>query len=46
MKCQLSSSSISYLARHARNVMSDVIWIEDSPSSDVEALHLDSISIQ
>lgn len=33
------------LARHAKNVSHEVIWMEDSPPPAVEALYFDSISI-
>ena len=33
------------LARHAKNGSHDVIWIEESPPTVVQALYLDSISI-
>ena len=33
------------LARHAKNVSHEIIWMEDSPPLAAEALYLDSISI-
>ena len=33
------------LARHAKNGSHDIIWIEESPPTVVQALYLDSISI-
>lgn len=33
------------LARHAKNVTHELIWIEDSPPPAIEALFLDSTSI-
>ena len=41
-----SANTIAHLlARHAKNVTHDVIWLEDSPPPVVQALYLDSISI-
>lgn len=34
------------LARHAKNESYDIIWMEESPPPIVQALYLDSISIQ
>ena len=33
------------LARFARHLSEDIVWLEDSPLSALEALYLDSISI-
>ena len=33
------------LARHAKNVVDEVFWLEDSPPPAVSALYLDSINI-
>ena len=41
-----SANTVAHLlARHAKNVTHDVIWLEDSPPPVVQALYLDSISI-
>ena len=33
------------LARYAKDLIEDVVWIEDSPPPAVKAVYLDSISI-
>ena len=33
------------LARFARHLREDIVWLEDSPPPTLEALYLDSISI-
>ena len=33
------------LARYAKDLLEDIVWIEDSPPPAEEALYLDSISI-
>ena len=33
------------LARHAKNVVDEVFWLEDSPPPAVSALYFDSINI-
>ena len=33
------------LARYAKDLIEDVVWIEDSPPPAMEAVYLDSISI-
>ena len=33
------------LARHAKNVVDEVFWLEDSPPPAISALYLDSINI-
>ena len=33
------------LARFARHLSEDIVWLEDSPPPALEALYLDSISI-
>ena len=42
-----SANSVTHsLVKYAKYVLSDVIWLEDSPSPAVEALYTNSISIQ
>ena len=42
-----SANSVTHsLVKYAKNVLSDVIWLEDSPWPAVEALYTNSISIQ
>ena len=41
-----SANTVAHLlARHAKDVLHDVIWLEDSPPPVVQALYQDSISI-
>ena len=41
-----SASTIAHLlARHAKNVSHDVIWMEESPPPVVQDLYFDSTSI-
>ena len=33
------------LAKHARNLINDLFWIEDTPPPAVDTLHFDSLHI-
>ena len=48
LKCVKRSANLvaHLLARYAREVSNEVIWLEDSPPSAMEALYSNSISIQ
>ena len=43
--CQNANSVAHSLDRYARQVDDDFVWIEESPPSTLEALYLDSLSI-
>ena len=42
-----SANAVAHLlARHAKSLVHDVIWLEESPPPVVQALYFDSISIE
>ena len=41
-----ANNAAQLLARHAKSLVHDVIWLEESPPPVVQALYFDSISIE
>ena len=42
-----STNSVAHvLARYAKDLVEDIVWIEDSPPPVVEALYFDSVSVE
>ena len=42
-----SANNVAHvLAKYAKDLVEDIVWIEDSPPPGVEALYYDSISVE
>ena len=42
-----SANNVTHiLARYAKDLVEDIVWIEDSPPVVVEALYLDSFNVE
>ena len=44
-KCKIANAAARVLARHAKNVSHEIIWMEESPLPAIEALYMDSTFI-